>query len=842
MVSPLLLALLLGAALSDVTGLVVDQSGGIVAGARVTLERASGEPLSGTTGPTGTFRFTALPAGDYRIRVEHPGFKVASRRFKLGGSPPRLRIVLEIADLRQQLTVANPDARLSTDPAGNMDVVKLDRKVLDKLPMLGNDIIGTAAQFLDQGAVGAAGVSLVVDGMETKKIGVSASAIQEVRINQNPYSAEFARPGRARIEIITKPAADRFHGSGEFLFRDHRLDARNAIAAARPREQRRIFEGHFTGPLSHSRKTAFLLSGNHEEEDLQSLVFAITPTGIVRQNFGNPKRQTEFSGSLTRQLGNRQTLSVRYELSRDQGKGEGVGGFTLPEAGSDYTEREHLLFANFSAVITPRLVNEFSMRVGHQSFVNTSRLAGLPQIVVQDAFTGGGAQSDRHETENRTQFNNIVSWTVRKHLVKAGVTVPGFIRRGLNDHANFDGTFSYSSLEDYLAGRPFLFEVQRGNSYLAFWQKDLGLFVQDDLKLRPNLSLSIGLRYDWQDYLPDHNNFAPRFSLAFSPDKKRKTVLRAGAGIFFERTGNGAIADLLRLDGYRLRRLILTNPAFPDPLSGGGALEAQPVSVTRFAPDLRSPYLLQCGAALERQLQKSLALTLSYTGMTGVKLFRSRDLNAPLPPLYLPRPIPGISVLRMVESAGRLQSHSLDLGLRGSITEYFNGILQYGLGRAYNNTGGIGWFPANSYDLSGEWARASSDLRHRFRVFGTVKAGELFELGTGLTLNSGAPYTITTGRDDNHDGRATDRPPGVPRNGAQGFGAANLDLRLSREFKLTRSDKDDAPGLDASLEAFNLLNRVNFTNVVGNLSSPFFGQPVAARPARRMQLRLEFKF
>jgi hypothetical protein len=131
--------------------------------------------------------------------------------------------------------------------------------------------------------------------LKPKKIGVSASAIKEVRINQNPCSAKFARPGRGRIEIITKPAADRFHGSGEFLFRDHRLDARNAFAATRPHEQRRIF--------------------------------------------GISKRQTEFSGSLTRQLGNRQALSVRYELSRDQGKGEGVGGFTLPESGSDSTER-----------------------------------------------------------------------------------------------------------------------------------------------------------------------------------------------------------------------------------------------------------------------------------------------------------------------------------------------------------------------------------------------------------------------------------------------------------------------------------------------------------------------
>jgi hypothetical protein len=842
MLVSLLLAAVLGAASGDITGSVVDQSGGVVAGAKVTVERPSGSPLIGATDLKGTFRFTELPAGTYQVRVEHPGFKVAGMRVKLGDSPARLRMVLRIADLHERLTVGSPEARVSPESAENMDVVKLDRRALNKLPVLGNDIIAAASQYLDQAALGAAGVSVVVDGMEARKIGVSASAVQEVRINQNPYSAEFARPGRGRIEIITKPAAGEYHGSIEFVFRDHRLDARNAFAATRPAEQRRIFEGHFTGPVGHSKKTAFLLSANHEEEDLQNLVFAITPAGVLRQNFANPKRQTEVSGSITRQLTDRQTLSTRYELSRDQGQGEDVGGFTLPVAGADYKEREHLLFVNYRAVLTPRIVNEFSMRLGHQSFVNSSRTPGVPRIVVQDAFTGGGGQSDRHETENRIQFNNIVSWAKGRHLVRAGVTVPGFIRRGLNDHANYDGTFSYSSLDDYLAHQPFLFEVQRGNGYLAFWQKDLGFFVQDDFKARPNLSISIGLRYDWQNHLSDHNNLAPRFSLAFSPDKKRKTVLRASGGIFYERTGNGAIADLLRFDGLRLRRLVLTNPAYPDPLSAGGSLEAQPASMTRFAPDLRSPYLLQYGGGVERQLQKSLVLALNYTGITGVKTFRSRDLNAPLPPLYLARPIAAIGVLRTIESAGRLQSHSLDLTLRGSIKKYFNGTIQHGFGRAYNNTGGIAAFPANSYNLSGEWARSSFDVRHRFRALGTVKAGELFELGTVLSVSSGAPYTITTGRDDNHDGRASDRPAGVPRNSKQGFGAANLDLRLSHEFKLTDSDKDEAPSLDAGIEAFNMLNGVNYTNVVGNLSSPFFGQPVAARPARRLQLRLEFKF
>lgn len=837
------IALFLAALPLDITGVVVDQTGGLVAGAKVTLEGPDGKSQTGITDSTGTFLFTGLGSGDYLARVEQPGFNIASKRFKVRTSAPQLRIVLEIAELHEKVIVSNPDARVNTETADNLDVIKLDRKTLNKLPVLGNDIVGTATQFLDQGAIGAGGISVVVDGLESKKIGVSASAVQEVRINQNPYSAEFDRPGRGRIEIITENAEPQFHGSGEFLFRDHHFEARNPFATLRPPEQRKILEGHFTGPLTHSKKTRFLLSGNHEAEDLQNIVFARTPAGIVRQNSPYPKRQTEFSADVRRQLNERHSLLVRYNLSRDQGKGEGAGGFILPESSYDYTEREHEVFSDFSSVITPRMLNEFRVRLGRQSYVSTSRLPGVRQIVVQDAFTGGGSQSDRHETENRMLFNDVLSWTHGIHMVKAGVSVPGFRRRGLTDYANSEGTFSFSSLSDFRANRPYLFEMQRGLRYLSFWQEDLGLFVQDEFRPHSNLSVTLGVRYDWQNYLASHTNFAPRLSLAFSPSKERKTVLRTGAGMFHERTGNQAIADLLRFDGDRLQRLVLTDPGYPDPLSLGGSLAAQPSLITRFAPDLRSPYLLQYSAGVERQLQKSLALAVNYIGVTGTKLFRSRDANAPLPPLYLARPLPNISVLRVIESAGRMQSHSLDINLRGSISEHFNGILQYAFGRTYNNTSGIGWFPANSYDLSGEWGRADFDVRHRFRTIGTFKAGELFDLGAILSMHSGQPYTITTGRDDNRDGRATDRPPGVPRNSREGYGRANLDLRLSREFKLKgEKDKEEGPSIETSLEAFNVLNRVNYTTVVGNLSSPFFGQPVAAAPARRMQLRVEFKF
>jgi hypothetical protein len=189
-----------------------------------------------------------------------------------------------------------------------------------------------------------------------------------------------------------------------------------------------------------------------------------------------------------------------------------------------------------------------------------------------------------------------------------------------------------------------------------------------------------------------------------------------------------------------------------------------------------------------------------------------------------------------------MTSHSLEFGLRGNITPYFTGMVQYVFGDARNDTNGITAFPANSHDLTGEWGRADFDLRHRFNLLGAIKAGKYFNLGVALAINSGAPYTIITGRDDNNDSLTLERPSGVGRNTMEGPGYAQLDLRWSRDFRLNKQKKDEGPKLTVGLNALNVTNHVNFAGYVGNQNSPFFGQAVAARPSRRLQLSLKFAF
>jgi Carboxypeptidase regulatory-like domain/TonB dependent receptor len=832
----------------SVSGTVSDPSGAIVAGVTVTLHRDNDSwEQSTTTDAGGEFRFHDVPAGRYELQVEHPGFKIYKTGIKVRiRHPAHLHIVLAVADVKETITVHSLEGHLNTDIADNADVFRLNAQFLEDLPILDDDILGAISKLvLDPASVGTNGATLVVDGMPSSSIGVPVSAIEEVRINKNPYSAEFARPGRGRIEIITKSGSSNYHGSFNFKFRDYRLDARNAFAVDRPQEQRRQFEGYFSGPVS--KNTTFLVAASRKEEDLQSIVFAQGPLGLIDESFPRPRRDTYVSAQATHEMG-KNRLSFRYNFFDWSDKGEGVGGFGLPDVAADSTAQYHQIHSSYKSVITPKLLNEFLIRIRTENGVTRSRRPGIPRIVVLSSVTSGGAQIDRNETTNRAEFTDVLSWSHGNHLVKMGINVPSLSRYGLNDRSNREGTFYFSSLEDFAQGRPFSFVKQQGNGHLVFWAAELGSFIQDEVRLRPNLSMAFGLRYDWQSHLSARNNhnFAPRFSFAFAPKRDGKTVFRGGAGIFYDTTGRGPIADVLRYNGSRLLQFVLSNPGFPDALALGDSFATLSSSIVRFDPNLRSPYIVQYSFGVERQLQKSLMLTATYIGTRGIDLFRSRDINAPLPPLFLARPDPSIGVLQQIESSGHLEAHALEVALRGNLSRFFTGILEYRLRRTYDNTDGIDAFPANNYDLSTEWSRSSSEERHAFLAFGTFNAGRLFKLGMVFSVRSGRPYSITTGLDDFNDGFANARPPGARRNSLVGPGKVTLDLRWSKEFSLhpgrNGKDKKKGPSMTIGVDAFNVLNRVNLGTPVGNLSSPFFGRSVSAGPARLMQLSLGFKF
>ena len=828
-----------GAAFAQsVSGSIVDASGAGVPGATVELKGGGRGTSRRDSAADGSFRFDDVATGRYDLTAEHAGFRRYSATIRVGArSPGPLTIRLSLSVLEQTLDVRAAEIEARPETSANLDVVLIDREALDNLPSLQHDVLGAISRFLDPAAVGSAGASVVVDGMEGSHMSVSVSAIQEIRINQNPYSAEFFRPGRSRLEIITKAGTPDYHGTFNFLLRDYHLDARNAFAATRPLSHWQSFEGSLTGPLGDGKRNSFVVSINHDRTDQQAVIFARTLSGDLLQNAPTPGRATFVSVRASHEFRPGHTLTLRHEFQKDTQRGQGIGGFTLPEAGANFFDFQNHFYTHHRITLAPNLINEFSTRLGRHNDYTVSETPGAPRIVVLDAFTGGSAQTDQHRTEIDFQFAEALSWSKGKHLLKFGGNSYDINRRGLNNLANARGTYYFSSLADYRLARPFTFIQQQGNGRVAPVQKDLGAFIQEDYRLRPNLSVGLGVRADWQDTLGDRNNVAPRASFAWAPGKSRRVVLRGGAGFFYERSGTRAIADVKLYDGAHLRQIIVENPAFPN----AATVAAQPISLARFAPGIRNPYALQGGAGVETQLGKSTALTINYTYSRGVSLFRSRDVNAPLFP-FTARPDSGAGQIRQFESSGGQLSHSLELAVRGKFAKAFNGTAQYVLSRTYNDTSGIYSFPAYNYDTRSEWSRADFDGRHRLALTGTAKAGRWFDAGVLFTARTGMPYSLSTGLDDNRDSIAADRPAGVRRNSLPGPGNVTLDLRVARDFRVASAKKDKGPAFTVSMESFNLLNRVNYAGYVGNLSSPFFGRAVAAFPARRLQAGLRFRF
>src|SRR6266446_806877 len=349
------------AAIFAVSGVVLDPSNAAIAGAKVTLHGGSLENGPSTeTDQAGHFQFSGITPGNYELEVQREGFKILRSRVKVGPhSSAPLRIVLPLADLHEEITVTNPQGQLSPDATENANIITLDRQALDSLPILDNDVVSAIIEMLGPGSGGAV---VTVDGMAVSDVGVPASAIQEVRINQNPYSAEYSVPGKNRIEIITKNGSSDFHGSLDASFRDYRLDARNAFADTRPPEHLSLFDSYFSGPLGNSKKTAFQVSASQKQDDRQSIVYAQVPSRRFIQNFANPQRSTYFLGGINRQIGKGNNLAIRYSFFNWSDKGNGVGGVNLPEAASEESSRRHYLYVSDRATITPKLINEFSVR------------------------------------------------------------------------------------------------------------------------------------------------------------------------------------------------------------------------------------------------------------------------------------------------------------------------------------------------------------------------------------------------------------------------------------------------------------------------------------------------
>lgn len=827
---------------TQVGGTVSDPSGAVVPHAHVTIISTQGQMIAqGATDDRGAFRFSDLGIGSYILDVVEPGFRETKQAIKMDGhSQLLLRITLSVEARDETVTVEEEDSSIhvSGEIAQNENATSVDRDALNRLPVFDEDYITTLSRFLNPDATGTNGITLVVNGIEANGPGVTASAIKSVTINRNPYTALYARPGRARIEITTEGGTPQFHGSATFLYRDSLFDAQNPFAAVKAGEQRTYYEGSLTGPLSHSKKTSFLLSLDRDNDNQEAFVNAELPAGRLDENVPNPTHHYFLSGRAFHDYGQANEFWMGYSYEHETVSNAGVGGTILPEAGTDTMFFEHEVNVQDTYMISPRLLNQLHFLVGH--FDNqTHSLSSAPQIAVSGDFTGGGAQADARKTEYHFDGTDLVTYTTVKHEMKFGIDIPDISRRAYDNFTDWTGVYSFADLNSYAVNTPFSYVVQSGQGRVPFVEKTVAGIFEDTIRVSSRLELSAGVRYYWQNYFRDiAHNVAPRLSFAYAPTKKGTTVIRGGAGMFFDRTGPSPISDLLHFNGVLLKRFIVEDPSLPVTAS---EVAAVPTSVVILDPRVRIPYTIQYSVGIERQVTANSTAAINYVGMRGINLFRSIDANAPLPLNFAARPNPSVGQEREMQSEGYLKGNAFEFTFRGKPFSFFSGQAQYTLGKTYNNTSGITYFPANSFAPNQDWSRSDNDRRHKFDLLGTFSARDWFELGTAVSMYSGFPVNVTTGNDENNDGLSLDRPAGVSRNSLHGPGYLDLDLNLTHDFPFSH-DKGKGPVATLSLNAFNVLNHPNDGPYVGVVTSAFFDHAASALPQRRLQLNLAFKF
>ena len=475
-----------------ISGALQDQSGAVIVGAEIVLLDQEGSTKGSTaTNDAGEFLFRVDKTGSYVVRVQLQGFKETKLAVSVGQVPRiNVRMVLTVSASAEEVNVGSEETapQVQTEAAQNQSVNEVDRDTLDRLPVFDNNYISTLSRFLDLDQTGENGPSLIVNGVEANGPGVTASAVKSVKINQNPYSALYAKPGRARIEIETADGSPHFHGSVNFLFRDSVFDAKNAFQQTKAPERRTYFEGSVTGPLGHSKKNFFLLTAQGDRDDQQAVVAALGLNGPINLNVPNPDHHSFLSGRVFHQRREGEQLSVSYSYEHETIKNLGVGGTVLPEAGTNSLSFEHEINVVYNRVLSARLLNQLHFLVGYNENPVTS-ISNQPGIDVSGEFRGGGAQATLHRTESHFDGTDILIYSRGKHEMKFGIDIPDISRRGFTDLRDAQGLYSFASLADYEAGRPYSFLVQQGNAHVTFLEKVVSGFFEDNYRLRTNLTI-----------------------------------------------------------------------------------------------------------------------------------------------------------------------------------------------------------------------------------------------------------------------------------------------------------------------------------------------------------------
>jgi hypothetical protein len=794
-----------------VHGVVTDESGALVPGAKVTVSNTAGPVKSATAGNDGSYSVVGLAVGTYTVQATSPGLqqlKPAPVELRGGTQTATVDLQLAVAAEKQEVTVQeNAGPQVSVDPSQNAGALILrgtDLQALSDDP----DDLQADLEALAGPSAGPSGGQIYIDGFTGGTL-PSKDSIREIRINQNPFSPEYDKLGYGRIEILTKPGTDKLHGNVNVDFGDAIWDARNPYAAEKAPFLQRNFGGSLSGALG--KKASFFLDVQDRDIDNGNIIngYNVAPNTFLVSPFNSvfvaPQNRFRISPRFDYQLSKNNTLTLRYGYTRNDLDNQGVGNLSLLTRGYHALDTDHTVQIIETAVLSTKVINETRFQLYH-TYAGEMENSDAPALIVAGAFNGGGAQIGRYiDTENHCELQNYTTVSNGAHTWKFGVRVRAvtinnfsptnsggsyYFNGGgygglqcdvstLQDCSQLSSIQLYSDTLNFIQQNPALtpgalagalqqhglgpsqFTINQGSSLVNVNQVDLGAFVGDDWRLKPNLTLSLGLRFETQTNIHDWHDWAPRIGFAWAPGQSKNnprpaTVFRGGFGIFYDRVSEQNIETAERYNGILQQQYVIAQSAanpipFYPTVSGipaGLLLPPQsPQTIELLDSNLHAPYILQEAITVERQLPKNTTISESYVNSHGLHELRSADINAPLDGIYPLASQYQTNPVLLMQSSGLFNQWQLITNVRSQLNKRvsLNGFYMYG--RAYSNTDGVNTLPADPYSMQGEYGPSSLDVRNRVFIGGTISAWWGLLLAPFFTANSGAPFNIVTGTD-----------------------------------------------------------------------------------------------
>jgi len=767
-------------------GQVNDPSGAAITGATVVMTPATGSPVSTQTNSQGMYEFKSLALGKYSLTVVAQGFTLYENdNVVVADQPLKLNVAMAIEVQEQKIQVSDTAPTIDVNPNNNAGAIVISGKELEALPD-DPDELQADLEALAGPSAGPNGGQMYIDGFTAGQL-PPKSSIREIRINQNPFSAEYDKLGYGRIEIFTKPGTDKYHGQVLADGNDSPFNSPNPFLGSEPPYYSTFFNGNIGGPIN--KKSSFFFNIDRRDINELSGINATDPTTGARfaSSIANPRQRTNLSPRLDWAITKNNTLTARYQYYRDTESGNLGGAFSLASQAYSSRSVENTLQISDTQVIGTKIVNETRFQYlrdrNNQNPQDTN-----PAVSIPATFVGGGnSEGTLNDLQNSYELQNYTSVIHGNQTIKFGLRIRANHDTDYSTSA-FNGTFTFPTFSDFQNKQPNQLSFTTGSPTAKATYYDVEPYFQDDWRIRSNITLSLGLRYEGQNAIHDHNDWAPRLGFAWGVGGRSsppKVVIRGGSGIFYDRFQIGNILQADRLNGVTQQAFVITNPicfqgldvAFPPTVSScaGPSSTSTTTSTTyQINPRLHVPGTWQNAISVERQLTKSATLAVTYLSSRGFDQFLTINANAPFPGtpcISTAFPPPGFSSpnlppcaavsannLYRYVSEGNFRQNQLIVNTNvrvGSKVQLFG---YYTLNYAKSDSAGVTGFPTNSYDISEDYGRASFDTRHRLFLGGSIAFPYLIRLSPFMVVSSGSPFNITSPFDLNGDFQYNNRP------------------------------------------------------------------------------------